>query len=119
MLIRQSLVIYKARHLPSFRTGIIYRLATIFRDPPIPNIFITPVCPLRCYKSQGVGVCKTKIFGPNLNINFRESFRSEEHTSELQSRGHLVCRLLLEKKKINRHANSPDSDITDSAACPQ
>src|SRR5690625_6030177 len=28
------------------------------------------------------------------------SFRSEEHTSELQSRGHLVCRLLLEKKKM-------------------
>src|SRR2546429_2786772 len=27
--------------------------------------------------------------------------RSEEHTSELQSRLHLVCRLLLEKKKIN------------------
>src|SRR5690625_7635294 len=26
--------------------------------------------------------------------------RSEEHTSELQSRGHLVCRLLLEKKEI-------------------
>src|SRR5690625_6747658 len=29
----------------------------------------------------------------------REKYRSEEHTSELQSRGHLVCRLLLEKKK--------------------
>src|SRR5690625_6898587 len=28
--------------------------------------------------------------------------RSEEHTSELQSRGHLVCRLLLEKKNIKR-----------------
>src|SRR5690625_5975069 len=28
-----------------------------------------------------------------------EDDRSEEHTSELQSRGHLVCRLLLEKKK--------------------
>src|SRR5207253_7114993 len=28
--------------------------------------------------------------------------RSEEHTSELQSRGHLVCRLLLEKKKKNK-----------------
>src|SRR5437870_10976875 len=27
--------------------------------------------------------------------------RSEEHTSELQSRGHLVCRLLLEKKNTN------------------
>src|SRR2546422_7490161 len=30
-----------------------------------------------------------------------ENFRSEEHTSELQSRLHLVCRLLLEKKKKN------------------
>src|SRR2546429_2518967 len=29
-------------------------------------------------------------------------FRSEEHTSELQSRLHLVCRLLLEKKKKNK-----------------
>src|SRR5690625_5412064 len=28
-----------------------------------------------------------------------QQWRSEEHTSELQSRGHLVCRLLLEKKK--------------------
>src|SRR5690625_6196444 len=28
--------------------------------------------------------------------------RSEEHTSELQSRGHVVCRLLLEKKKRNQ-----------------
>src|SRR5437660_12302715 len=28
--------------------------------------------------------------------------RSEEHTSELQSRGHLVCRLLLEKKKTGK-----------------
>src|SRR5437870_7135194 len=34
--------------------------------------------------------------------------RSEEHTSELQSRGHLVCRLLLEKKKVPR-AISPHS----------
>src|SRR5690625_1138721 len=32
---------------------------------------------------------------------FSDFFRSEEHTSELQSRGHLVCRLLLEKKKIH------------------
>src|SRR5690625_5377276 len=46
-----------------------------------------------------------------MNVNFGRNFyivseqyldmeRSEEHTSELQSRGHLVCRLLLEKKKI-------------------
>src|SRR5438309_4331178 len=35
-----------------------------------------------------------------------EGGRSEEHTSELQSQFHLVCRLLLEKKKkkINRHS---------------
>src|SRR5437870_10339676 len=32
----------------------------------------------------------------------RSGIRSEEHTSELQSRGHLVCRLLLEKKKLPR-----------------
>ena len=31
--------------------------------------------------------------------------RSEEHTSELQSRTNLVCRLLLEKKKTNTHQN--------------
>src|SRR5207253_5104726 len=31
--------------------------------------------------------------------------RSEEHTSELQSRGHLVCRLLLEKKKKKKNNN--------------
>src|SRR5687768_18056316 len=33
----------------------------------------------------------------------RSEGRSEEHTSELQSRLHLVCRLLLEKKKKNKH----------------
>src|SRR2546422_2090231 len=33
--------------------------------------------------------------------------RSEEHTSELQSRLHLVCRLLLEKKKLGEHPLSP------------
>src|SRR5690625_6245908 len=45
-------------------------------------------------------------FAVDLRITDNRSFadnqkagRSEEHTSELQSRGHLVCRLLLEKKK--------------------
>src|SRR2546422_6514960 len=33
----------------------------------------------------------------------RRSARSEEHTSELQSRLHLVCRLLLEKKKTKKN----------------
>src|SRR5690625_6500870 len=33
--------------------------------------------------------------------------RSEEHTSELQSRGHLVCRLLLEKKNTQQRPEPP------------
>src|SRR3712207_6930827 len=36
-----------------------------------------------------------------LNFSPTTVFRSEEHTSELQSRQYLVCRLLLEKKKQN------------------
>src|SRR5690625_5025722 len=35
--------------------------------------------------------------------HFSSACRSEEHTSELQSRGHLVCRLLLEKNNISLH----------------
>src|SRR5690625_3255653 len=35
-------------------------------------------------------------------VTLTSAERSEEHTSELQSRGHLVCRLLLEKKKRRR-----------------
>src|SRR5437870_9718458 len=42
----------------------------------------------------------SRRFGPlETTINATGRERSEEHTSELQSRGHLVCRLLLEKKK--------------------
>src|SRR5207253_8110467 len=41
-----------------------------------------------------------RLSGPRWSIPTRPPrVRSEEHTSELQSRGHLVCRLLLEKKK--------------------
>src|SRR5690625_6632398 len=43
-------------------------------------------------KKQGIGYIQFAFKGQ----------RSEEHTSELQSRGHLVCRLLLEKKKRYR-----------------
>src|SRR3990172_9090680 len=49
-------------------------------------------------------VCRasfTRIRGPYVFVSRREQerrLRSEEHTSELQSRLHLVCRLLLEKK---------------------
>src|SRR5690625_5634934 len=50
-----------------------------------------------------------------MRTRYRAAVRSEEHTSELQSRGHLVCRLLLEKKKqqtlgrrVGREGNEVD-----------
>src|SRR2546422_6152123 len=42
----------------------------------------------------------------------RRRVRSEEHTSELQSRLHLVCRLLLEKKKNNQTAHIHNCNAT-------
>src|SRR5690625_6660392 len=41
--------------------------------------------------------------------------RSEEHTSELQSRGHLVCRLLLEKKKYPMISDQVSHRVTPKA----
>src|SRR5690625_5896716 len=60
---------------------------------------------------SGTLISKSKIWiCDNIWIWFRMFLimefgkRSEEHTSELQSRGHLVCRLLLEKNKaVERH----------------
>src|SRR2546422_1858707 len=46
-------------------------------------------------RAPAKGTPKGDTFNP-----FRVGLRSEEHTSELQSRLHLVCRLLLEKKKL-------------------
>src|SRR5438093_6979935 len=45
-------------------------------------------------------------FGLQLNWSSDVDFRSEEHTSELQSLTNLVCRLLLEKKKIKTIAQT-------------
>src|SRR5690625_6797372 len=64
--------------------------------------------PLQCPAQPGLGpACAAAdspwllaLAGNPINlINGNKYTRSEEHTSELQSRGHLVCRLLLEKKK--------------------
>src|ERR1035438_10837681 len=52
----------------------------------------------------------SRLFGYDIFLSFAlgppprgtHSYRSEEHTSELQSLRHLVCRLLLEKKKQDR-----------------
>src|SRR5258708_29306358 len=46
------------------------------------------------------------IHGPSRRCTTARDCRSEEHTSELQSPDHLVCRLLLEKKKKNKTPNT-------------
>src|SRR5690625_5730086 len=53
-------------------------------------------------REQVIATAETLGYRPNAlakSLVRGSSKRSEEHTSELQSRGHLVCRLLLEKKK--------------------
>src|SRR5687768_18193401 len=55
-------------------------------------LFATDPCPSARVRIKG-------LFGATLS----RSQRSEEHTSELQSRLHLVCRLLLEKKKKKKN----------------
>src|SRR2546422_2601317 len=57
----------------------------------------TPILPMSCSSAPratpSITACDSPIWRPI------RAERSEEHTSELQSRLHLVCRLLLEKKK--------------------
>src|SRR3712207_8616945 len=48
----------------------------------------------------------------------RAELRSEEHTSELQSRQYLVCRLLLEKKKIHFHGDTEPLDTSKQSLRP-
>src|SRR5690625_7112217 len=60
---------------------------------------------IRAEESGCAEVCLTSAEDPAPRAEHRSCSakdRSEEHTSELQSRGHLVCRLLLEKKKKTR-----------------
>src|SRR5437899_10110819 len=80
------------------------------RNPVITITMIAPNPPIHC---QGIS-CPQVCTGGNCNVaaaplpcqafrSLRISaalWRSEEHTSELQSLRHLVCRLLLEKKKL-------------------
>src|SRR5690554_5218268 len=45
-----------------------------------------------------IAMLEVRTIGTDPSLTFLQRYRSEEHTSELQSRPHLVCRLLLEKK---------------------
>src|SRR5690625_4799212 len=69
-------------------------LTTIKRRYPIVDLTIIPAV---VQGSAAASSIKEAIEIANKHHQY--DLRSEEHTSELQSRGHLVCRLLLEKKK--------------------
>src|SRR5207253_9482005 len=88
---------------------IIFFFFLMIRPPPRSTLFpyttlfrSTPFwAAMRLRDASASGSCITLTAGtPALKMP-----RSEEHTSELQSRGHLVCRLLLEKKKKNNRIN--------------
>src|SRR2546422_4386584 len=62
------------------------------------------------YCATAATISSNASSAPMLNVHDR----SEEHTSELQSRLHLVCRLLLEKKKkITKNLNTQAQKIQD------
>src|SRR5207244_10120729 len=73
--------------------------------PPPPRSTLFPYTTLfrssfTAFQSRSQGLDLSKLLACNEFPDFRRSMRSEEHTSELQSPDHLVCRLLLEKKNI-------------------
>src|SRR6266496_725407 len=72
---------------------------------PYTTLFRSKRC--YCHTCQGLGCSRHGSSG---------SGRSEEHTSELQSRRDLVCRLLLEKKTVRRTLELADSSTLDKIA---
>src|SRR5258706_813790 len=55
----------------------------------------------RAWTRHSILVFRDVHMAPEQQIAFTRRFRSEEHTSELESHSDLVCRLLLEKKKTS------------------
>src|SRR5690349_23349702 len=72
----------------------------MIRRPPRSTLF--PYTTLFRSPTYARSSFETARTGPRSRRPWRR--RSEEHTSELQSRRDLVCRLLLEKKKSSRHS---------------
>src|SRR3712207_6965316 len=58
-------------------------------------------------RAESEGVSLSVLKGAKRRADKRSPKRSEEHTSELQSRQYLVCRLLLEKKKRTSYVSHP------------
>src|SRR3712207_7285605 len=84
----------------------------MIRRPPRSTLF--PYTTLsRSIMGRQLAIMLLQIGGVDLFQRLRyptvqETLRSEEHTSELQSRQYLVCRLLLEKKKTTTRARRSD-----------
>src|SRR3989442_8972608 len=78
----------------------LFPYTTLFRSPS--NVKAEAVFHLTANISYPFMVVLSTLLLPAMIVRFYQGWfqmRSEEHTSELQSRPHLVCRLLLEKKK--------------------
>src|SRR5205809_4126334 len=76
---------------------------SLLRPPPRSTLFPYTTLfrsrPERTHQSRRLGTQRDDAGRSSGAARRISDFRSEEHTSELQSRLHLVCRLLLEKKK--------------------
>src|SRR5690348_6562043 len=79
---------------------VLLRPAADLKHRPSHHTFGFPDAKLRQNGRRDINQCGR--LGRNLPVTQQHS-RSEEHTSELQSPVHLVCRLLLEKKKTQNH----------------
>src|SRR3712207_7086719 len=78
----------------------LFPYTTLFRSRNERDSRSSPRARIRSYAISAGTSSTTTAFSPSS----ASARRSEEHTSELQSRQYLVCRLLLEKKKIELHA---------------
>src|SRR3712207_8221253 len=78
----------------------LFPYTTLFRSSRLQGVVVRRVCRLEREKpvAGGLGLGR-QVHDQNRERAAAPAARSEEHTSELQSRQYLVCRLLLEKKK--------------------
>src|SRR3712207_7200530 len=84
-----------------FRSGFVGLVADNVTMPFLPGRPLDPQNPTAAdrYPLAQAGQAQLITSWDEFRTRFGEQVRSEEHTSELQSRQYLVCRLLLEKKK--------------------
>src|SRR3712207_8091061 len=75
----------------------LFPYTTLFRSSR--GTFSRSIAPISSLRNSGIGTGSSSPPLRALRIALIAERRSEEHTSELQSRQYLVCRLLLEKKK--------------------